>query len=112
MEHSRSTAGGRCRGGLLNYYYRAAYGPAPQIRMLGLVLGFYGLRLVAVGVAIGRWQASATRVLANQLWNISPRDPIMLIAAVAVMTLASLAACYLQVGRKLTAAACWSAIAC
>jgi hypothetical protein len=43
-------------------------------------------------------------VLANQLRNISPRDPIMLIAAVAVMTLASLAACYLQVGRKLTAA--------
>ncbi|MGH3118275.1 MAG: FtsX-like permease family protein, partial [Gaiellales bacterium] len=72
---------------------------ARRVDVLGMIVRM-GLRLVASGVAIGLFASvAATRVLANQLWNISPRDPITLAAAVGVMTLAGLAACYFPARR-------------
>ncbi len=61
--------------------------------VLGLVLRM-GLRLIAFGLGAGLLASLAvTRVLASQLWGVSPRDPATLIAVAAVVTLAGLAAC-------------------
>jgi predicted permease len=54
-----------------------------------------GLQLVGLGVGVGLLASFAvTRVIASQLWEVSPRDPLTLVAAVAVVALAGLAACY------------------
>lgn len=67
---------------------------ARRADVLGMIIRM-GLRLVALGVAIGLLASvAATRVLTTQLSGISPRDPIALVSAVAVLTLAGLAACY------------------
>jgi putative ABC transport system permease protein len=59
-----------------------------------------GLKLVGLGIALGLIATFVvTRVLANQLWGVSPRDPVTLGAAVGVVTLAGLAACYLPARR-------------
>jgi putative ABC transport system permease protein len=59
-----------------------------------------GLRLVALGVLIGlAASVAAGRVLASQIWAVSPHDPFTLIAVVGVMTLAGLAACYFPARR-------------
>ena len=59
-----------------------------------------GLQLVGVGVSVGLLASFAvTRVIANQLWGVSPRDPLALGAAVAVVALAGLAACYFPARR-------------
>jgi putative ABC transport system permease protein len=72
---------------------------ARRIDVLGMVVRM-GLRLIVLGVVIGLLASvAATRVLANQLWGVSARDPMTLIAAVAVMTLAGLAACYFPARR-------------
>ena len=72
---------------------------ATRANVLGMVVRM-GLRLIVVGVTIGLLASvAATRVLSNQLWGVSPRDPITLTAAVAVMTLAGLAACYFPARR-------------
>jgi putative ABC transport system permease protein len=54
-----------------------------------------GLQLVAIGVVIGvSVSLAATRVLASQLWNVSPNDPLTLGLVVAIVTVAGLAASY------------------
>jgi putative ABC transport system permease protein len=59
-----------------------------------------GLKVVGLGVGMGLLASFAmTRVIANQLWGVSPRDPLTLGAAVAVVTLAGLAACYFPARR-------------
>jgi ABC-type antimicrobial peptide transport system permease subunit len=59
-----------------------------------------GQRLIVIGVVIGLVASTAaTRVLSSQLWGVSPRDPIALIAAVSVMVMAGLAACYFPARR-------------
>ena len=59
-----------------------------------------GLQLVGLGVALGLLASFAvTRVIANQLWGVSPRDPLTLVAVVAVVALAGLAACYFPARR-------------
>jgi putative ABC transport system permease protein len=61
--------------------------------VLGLVLRM-GLRLIALGLAAGLLASlGVTRVLASQLWAVSPRDPATLCAVAAVVTLAGLVAC-------------------
>ncbi len=61
--------------------------------VLGLVLRM-GLRLIGFGLVAGLLASlGVTRVLASQLFGISPRDPATLGAVVAVVTLAGLAAC-------------------
>src|SRR5499427_2655543 len=59
-----------------------------------------GLQLVGLGMAVGLLASFAvTRVIANQLWGVSPRDPLTLVAVVAVAVLAGLAACYFPARR-------------
>jgi putative ABC transport system permease protein len=59
-----------------------------------------GLKLVGLGVGMGLLASFAmTRVIANQLWGVSPRDPLTLGAAVTVVALAGLAACYFPARR-------------
>src|SRR5262245_17083944 len=59
-----------------------------------------GLQLVGLGVGVGLLASFAvTRVIANQLWGVSPRDPFTLVAVVAVVALAGLAACYFPARR-------------
>jgi putative ABC transport system permease protein len=54
-----------------------------------------GLQLVALGVVIGvSVSLAATRVLASQLWNVSPSDPLTLGLVVAIVTVAGLTASY------------------
>lgn len=61
--------------------------------VLRLVLRM-GLRLIAFGLAAGLLASLAvTRVIASQLWNVSPRDPITLGVVVAVVTVAGVLAC-------------------
>jgi putative ABC transport system permease protein len=58
------------------------------------------LRLLGIGLGIGLLgSVAATRVLASELWDVSPRDPLALTSAVVVMTLAGLAACYVPARR-------------
>jgi predicted permease len=59
-----------------------------------------GMQLVGLGVGAGLLASFAvTRVIANQLWGVSPRDPLTLGAVVAVVALAGLAACYFPARR-------------
>jgi putative ABC transport system permease protein len=59
-----------------------------------------GLQLVGLGVGVGLLASFAVaRVIANQLWEVSPRDPLTLGAAVIVVALAGLAACYFPARR-------------
>jgi predicted permease len=59
-----------------------------------------GLKLLGLGVGVGLLASFAvTRVIANLLWEVSPRDPVTLVAAVVVVALAGLAACYFPARR-------------
>jgi putative ABC transport system permease protein len=67
--------------------------------LLRLVLS-RGLALTAGGVALGAAVAlGMTRLLGNLLYKVSPRDPMAFGSALAVMTIASLAACFLPAWR-------------
>ena len=72
---------------------------AGAANMVRLVLS-RGLALMAGGVLLGSAVAVAlTRLMGNLLYNISPRDPRAFGAALAVMTIATLAACFLPAFR-------------
>src|SRR6516225_3833646 len=67
--------------------------------VLRLVLS-RGLLLTTTGILIGIALALLlTRLLGNLLYQVSPRDPLAFVAAFAVMTFASLAACFLPAWR-------------
>jgi putative ABC transport system permease protein len=67
--------------------------------VLKLVVG-QGLALVGAGVAIGLVGAGAlTRVLASLLFGVSPTDPVVFIAAAALLIAIALLACYLPARR-------------
>jgi ABC-type antimicrobial peptide transport system permease subunit len=67
---------------------------ATRHHVLRMVLQM-GFQLILVGAAVGLLLTfAATRVLAHQLWNISPHDPMTLIGVVTIMALVGLAACY------------------
>src|SRR5437588_3103976 len=68
---------------------------ADASNLLRLVMS-RGLALTAGGVLLGAAVALAlTRLLGNLLYNVSPRDPLAFGSALAVMAIASLAACFL-----------------
>ena len=72
---------------------------ADASNLLRLVMS-RGLALTAGGVLLGAVIALAlTRLLGNLLYNVSPRDPLAFGSALAVMTIASLAACFLPAWR-------------
>jgi predicted permease len=59
-----------------------------------------GLFLTASGVAIGVLAAfMLTRLMSNMLYKISPHDPLAFASAIAVITIASLAACFFPAWR-------------
>jgi putative ABC transport system permease protein len=59
-----------------------------------------GLLLTTTGTIIGIALALLlTRLLGNLLYQVSPRDPLAFAAAFVVMTLASVAACFLPAWR-------------
>jgi predicted permease len=67
--------------------------------MVQLVLS-RGLALMAGGVLLGAAVAATlTRLLGNLLYHVSPRDPRAFGAAFAVMTIATLAACFIPAWR-------------
>jgi len=77
---------------------RMALGAASS-DVFGMVLKM-GLRLIAIGTVVGLLAAfGATRLIASQIWGISPHDPLTLCGVVAVVTLAGLAACYFPARR-------------
>jgi ABC-type antimicrobial peptide transport system permease subunit len=72
---------------------------ADASNLLRLVLS-RGLALTAGGVLLGAAVALAlTRLMGNLLYHVSPHEPLAFGAAFAVMTLASLAACFLPAWR-------------
>jgi putative ABC transport system permease protein len=72
---------------------------ADASNLLRLVMS-RGLALTAGGVLLGAAVAVAlTRLLGNLLYKVSPRDPLAFGSALAVMTIASLAACLLPAWR-------------
>ncbi len=59
-----------------------------------------GLKLLGWGVGAGLLATFAvTRVMANQLWGVSPRDPLTLCAVIALVAVVGLAACYFPARR-------------
>ncbi len=59
-----------------------------------------GLRPLAGGVAVGLLAtAGATRLIAGQLWGVSPHDPVTLGGVAALSAAAGLAACYFPARR-------------
>jgi len=69
--------------------------------VLGMVLRL-GARLVLLGIAAGVLTSFAvTRLIANQIWSVSPHDPLTLCAVVVVVAIAGLAACYFPARRAM-----------
>jgi putative ABC transport system permease protein len=66
------------------------------------MVAFMGLKLVAIGAAIGvLLSVASTKLIANQLWNVSPLDPVTIVSVVALMTLVGIAACYFPARRAM-----------
>ncbi|HUB83623.1 MAG TPA: ABC transporter permease [Bryobacteraceae bacterium] len=66
-----------------------------------LILGA-GARMALLGVAAGIAGASAlTTLMANQLFGITPHDPLTFVAVAVLLTLVALLACYLPARRAL-----------
>jgi predicted permease len=90
-----------------------AYAVARQTREIGIRMALgaghadvvwmvlrRGLQLVGLGMGVGLLASFAvTRVIANQLWEVSPRDPLTLVAAMIVVAVAGFAACYFPARR-------------
>jgi putative ABC transport system permease protein len=66
---------------------------ASRWQVVQLVL-WLGLRLIGAGIAFGLLASVGTnRLIANQLWNTSPRDPLTLAVGIATIAVIGLAAC-------------------
>jgi putative ABC transport system permease protein len=77
---------------------RLAIGAEPR-QVLRLVLG-RGLRLTAIGIALGFLLASGvTPLMAALLFNVSAADPVTFASVPALLAIVSLAACYLPARR-------------
>jgi putative ABC transport system permease protein len=67
--------------------------------VLTMVLGM-GLRLVGLGAAAGvLLSVGVSRILANQLWGVSARDPITLAGVIAIVIISGFVACYVPARR-------------
>lgn len=72
---------------------------AERMGVLRMVM-WMGLRLVALGVVGGLLACFGTmRVLASQLWGVSPRDPLTLVSVTLVLFVVGCAACYIPARR-------------
>ncbi len=67
--------------------------------VLGMVVRM-GLRLVAIGVAIGLIASVALgKIIATQLWGVSPYDPWTLMSVPVVLLITAFLACYIPAKR-------------
>jgi putative ABC transport system permease protein len=67
--------------------------------VLRMVL-WMGARLLGMGLAVGLAASFAVaRLIASQLWGVSPYDPVTLCAVVAIVAVTGLAACYFPARR-------------
>ena len=58
------------------------------------------LLLVSVGAAVGTLASvAATRYIAGQLFGVTPRDPVAIVAALSVMAVVTIAAGYVPARR-------------
>jgi putative ABC transport system permease protein len=72
---------------------------AGRADVLRMVL-WMGARLLGLGLAAGLLASFAvTRLIASQLWGVSPHDPVTLCLVVAVVAASGLAACYFPARR-------------
>ncbi len=72
---------------------------AQQDNILRMVLK-KGLRLIAAGIVVGLLASfGLTRLIASQIWGVSPTDPLTFAAVVAAIVLVGLAACLLPARR-------------
>jgi len=72
---------------------------AGQADVLRMVMRM-GVRLIGLGTIAGLAASfGVTRLLASQLWGISPHDPVTLVGVVAVVAIFGLAACYFPARR-------------
>ena len=99
----------------IGVYSVIAYTVSQQIHEIGIrmalgaqrsdVLGLIArmsLRLVVIGVVLGLLgSVAAMKVLASQLFGVSPRDPMTLVAVVAAMSVAAAAASYFPARRAM-----------
>ena len=61
-----------------------------------------GAQLLVAGTAVGLLASFATnRLLATQLWNVSPHDPLTLLTACVTVSLVALTACYIPARRAM-----------
>ena len=74
---------------------------APTITVLKMVLS-KGLRLIAIGVALGMLASIAlTRLVASMFWGVSPRDPVTFLGVLLVLVLVGTAACVVPARRAM-----------
>lgn len=67
--------------------------------VLRMVL-WMGARLLGMGLAVGLVASFAVaRLIASQLWGVSPYDPVTLCAVVTIVAVTGLAACYFPARR-------------
>ena len=72
---------------------------AGQGHVIAMVLRM-GLGLLGLGIGVGLLLSfGVTRVIASQLWGVSPRDPITLVSVVFIVMLAGFTACYFPARR-------------
>lgn len=81
---------------------RVALGAQPQTILARVLLD--GFRIAGAGVAVGLFASlGLTRLLASQIWGISATDPLTFGGAGMLLTLATLAACYVPARRAMRA---------
>jgi len=79
---------------------RKALGAA-SADVLRLVFRF-GARLILLGIGIGLAVSLAIgRILANQLWGVSPHDPLTLFSVVVLLLLVGFLACWVPARRAM-----------
>lgn len=72
---------------------RVALGATPS-QVLRLVIS-HGLKLAVIGISLGVLMAlGATRTLANQLYGVTPYDPVTFVGVTLLFALVAVAACY------------------
>jgi putative ABC transport system permease protein len=66
------------------------------------MVGSLALRLLGVGIVLGLLASiAATRLIASQLWTVSPYDPLTLTLVVGAMIAIGLVACYFPARRAM-----------
>jgi predicted permease len=74
---------------------------AQQNDVLRLIIG-HGARMALVGVAVGIVAAMGlTRLMANQLFGVSPHDPITFVGVAGLLIIVAVAACYIPARRAM-----------